>query len=294
MGGVALSQSLIRNPWGGVVAAPNVKLDGGVYSSLRMAQLGAALGTSIYDAVGRMGHLWQTCTERQTAVLPELLVRTIVDPDLVVSADLGERVDGGIRIKGTTGRIEWYGKLQESGKKGAAKRWKANPRKTNRVAIGSPSGTDGQPVVREIDIDPEVGSSSGSENGKGVRGKPEAGELADCLREHLLAEKPDHDVGDASGWTARRAAWVRGFSALLRKGRTPERVREVMAWLFGDQGGTEFRFVVESPSSLAEKWDRIEKAMARKSTAITRAGPRAAASAADLWAEAERLEAEGR
>lgn len=38
----------------------------------------------------------------------------------------------------------------------------------------------------------------------------------------------------------------------------------LLAWVFGDQGGrTEYRFRVDSPKSLGEKWDKVELAMRR-------------------------------
>jgi uncharacterized phage protein (TIGR02220 family) len=66
-------------------------------------------------ARGKMIRLWRTCTLRQSHVLPETLVRVVVDPQAVIDAELAERVDGAnIRIRGTVSRIEWYGDLRES------------------------------------------------------------------------------------------------------------------------------------------------------------------------------------
>ncbi len=93
---------------------------------------------------------------------------------------------------------------------------------------------------------------------------PEAFDLADVLREHLVTEKPDHELGEDLAWARKRPAWARAMAPLLRAGREASRARALLAWVFGDQGGTEFRFRVDSPKALREKWDRIETAMGRK------------------------------
>lgn len=84
--------------------------------------------------------------------------------------------------------------------------------------------------------------------------------LADALREHLIAEKPDHALADEVAWRRRRAKWVREMGAVARA-RDRTKALELLAWVFGDQGGKEFRFRVDSPQALREKWDRIEVAM---------------------------------
>ena len=153
-----------------MAGAPNVKLEGGVYSELRYHHLGALLGTSNYDAIGRMGHLWQFCTLQQTYVLEEALVRTVLSPDALVSAGLGERVEGGVRIKGTEGRIEWYGRLRESGRRSARKRWGKGRKQPNGSPNGLPTGSPiGHPMGGPINS--RDSNSSSSLSGKGERGK---------------------------------------------------------------------------------------------------------------------------
>jgi hypothetical protein len=75
-----------------------------------------------------MIEVWAWCTYRQTDVVaPEILATYLeVSPEevttLLVTADLGEKVKGGVRIKGCQGRIDWYGKIKAGAKKGGRAR----------------------------------------------------------------------------------------------------------------------------------------------------------------------------
>jgi hypothetical protein len=115
--------------------AASVRIEDEVYGDVRYVHLGQLLGTNHYDAIGRMSALWRQCTQEQTYVLPEAVVRVVLDPDLAIEARLAERVDGGIRIRGTRGRIEWLGKLRKNSKKGGA------ARKAKTKPNGYPSGS---------------------------------------------------------------------------------------------------------------------------------------------------------
>lgn len=79
--------------------------------------------------------------------------------------------------------------------------------------------------------------------------------------------------------------------------RTEEASLELLAWVFGDQGGrTEYRFRVDSPKALAEKFDRIETAMRQTPQARGSPGTRngRGLSAQELWEWGEQLEREER
>lgn len=247
------------------MATPNVKLDGGVFSSLRMMHLGSLLGTSVFDAVGRMALLWQTCTERQTSVLSEAQMRAVIDPDLVVEADLGERIPGGVRLKGTAGRIEWYGKVRDSGKKGAAKRWNGKP---NGVAIASPQPGDSQPVEEGEEREDVVGLSlSPGKRGPGGKGR------------RAPAKKPDVPMPDGWAPTDKHREYAAKHGLDLE--------REALA----------FRAHAETYDRRAASWNGAFSTWLLKGDERARDKARASPSAptaADLWAEADRLEAEGR
>ena len=95
-------------------------------------------------ALGKMVRLWRACTNRQTYVLEELIVAEVVPVDALVASGLGERVDGGIRIRGTKKRIEWLAKVRKGAVKGGAVN-RARIR-ASREPQGYPSGSGGAQV----------------------------------------------------------------------------------------------------------------------------------------------------
>jgi hypothetical protein len=104
---------------------PRVNIEGVAFGDGRFKALGRILGTTEYDALGRMAHVWRYCTDKQTAILAPHEVNVLTDAtDLaaaIVRANLAEELeDGTIRIRGAGGRIEWMGRLRENAKKGGA------------------------------------------------------------------------------------------------------------------------------------------------------------------------------
>jgi hypothetical protein len=89
--------------------------------------LGLKLGTNEFDALGRMVALWDFCTEKSDSVLTETLITVLSKHEKFAEAicapevGLAEHVDGGIRIKGTRGRIEWLAKRRKAARNGGAK-----------------------------------------------------------------------------------------------------------------------------------------------------------------------------
>lgn len=94
--------------------------------------------------------------------------------------------------------------------------------------------------------------------------------MADLLRDHIVEGQPSHLLTGREAWAAKRERWAREFDLLLRRDkRTAIASRSLIAWVFGPQGGTEARFVVESPGALRAKWDAIARAMSRKPSVAT-------------------------
>lgn len=106
--------------------AASVRIENDAFTDARMTVLAeAARFRNHYEALGRMAHLWRTCTATQQYVLSEAIVRAHLGklgPDALVACGLGERVEGGIRIRGTKGRIEWLEKLRVNSEKGGLAR----------------------------------------------------------------------------------------------------------------------------------------------------------------------------
>jgi hypothetical protein len=119
--------------------AASVRIEDEAFGDGRYEHLGQLLGTTKFDALGRMSFLWRQCTQENSHVLPESFVRVFVDPEKLVESRLGERVETGIRIRGTRGRIEWLAKLRKNGRKGG------RPRKPNGYPNGNQERTRIEP-----------------------------------------------------------------------------------------------------------------------------------------------------
>lgn len=133
----------------------------------------------------------------------------------------------------------------------------------------SPDSTESLTPDRDRDHDREKDRDRDHDHPRGAlqeKTHDEACErLAEALRDHLCTEKPDHRLADNTLWARSRASWEKACSGILNADRRElSRALEVLAWVFGDQGGREFRFRVDSPKALREKWDRIETAMAQR------------------------------
>ena len=137
------------------LAKAAVRIESDAFSDHRIDTLAILAGYSNkFEALGRMAHLWRTCTQREVYVLPETTVAIFLGPrgvEALIEAELGERAEGGIRIRGTKGRIEWLKNLRANASAGgrAAKERRLAIHKEPQtsstvVAEGTPSGTSGQ------------------------------------------------------------------------------------------------------------------------------------------------------
>lgn len=116
----------------------SVRVEGEALSDERYTRLAKVAGLVDADhARGKMIRLWHQCTIEKRYVLPETDVETVLGVSGVAAleaASLGERVSGGVRIRGTRGRIEWLEKLRKNGSKGG--RPKGSKTKTKREPSG--------------------------------------------------------------------------------------------------------------------------------------------------------------
>ena len=104
----------------------NVTVDDLAFSDPRFGVLAQLLGLADADhARAKVERLWLHCTHEGRYVLPEVEVAAVLGDSGVIAlitARLGRRTRGGIYLKGTKGRIEWYGKLLKASTKGVAAR----------------------------------------------------------------------------------------------------------------------------------------------------------------------------
>jgi hypothetical protein len=138
--------------------AASVRMEDEAFSDIRYDVLANVCQLADSDhARGKMAALWRQCTALGSYVLSEPTVRAVLGANAVaglIESELGERVDGGIRIRGTRGRIEWLKKLRKNASKGgkakAAKRQGVGKQEpSNSVPPPCPPAPAPSPVLKE-------------------------------------------------------------------------------------------------------------------------------------------------
>jgi hypothetical protein len=216
-----------------------VRVDATAFSDERYVTLARLAGLTDSDhARGKMLRLWRQCTDRNVQILTVECCESVLGAnasEALTKSELGEVVDGGIRICGTSGRIEWLQKLRKNGRKGGKAR--AKQELSNGLAH------------QEKEIEKDLPS-------------PEALSAAEELRGEVVAKQPTHQLSKC--FTQKlRLAWAKEFDVMhAQDGRAWPEVCAVIRWLFHEQG-SEYAFVVQSPSALRKKWDAIADRRAR-------------------------------
>jgi hypothetical protein len=129
-----------------------VRLEDAAFGDARIETLGQIAGYNRYEALGRMAHLWRWCTDRATYVVSEAVVRGCLGPqgvEALLESDLGERVEGGIRVRGTVGRVEWLDVKRKAGQAGgeASAKQKASTRQAPVKQTPSTSQANANPLT---------------------------------------------------------------------------------------------------------------------------------------------------
>jgi hypothetical protein len=96
--------------------AASVRIEDEAFSDTRIELLGSLLGTSKYDALGRLAYVWRQATATGKYTLPESVVAHIIDVEKLVSAKLAVKTKTGVRIRGARGRVEWLERARVSGR----------------------------------------------------------------------------------------------------------------------------------------------------------------------------------
>lgn len=124
------------------------------------------------------------------------------------------------------------------------------------------SGNSDTPGIQPTDPEPPKQPKSQAERDEEKAGRchERAWKAADRFRELVLEQQPGHAMRNKpwSGHTGSRLSWAYSLHLLVTAdGRSWEDLHDVLQWLFKRQTAGKHNFVVQSPDSLREKWDRI-------------------------------------
>lgn len=264
-------------------------MDSSIATDPRFKLLARQLGIDWRQAIGACFLVWLACYDRREEALSSDEIDIAADLEGFAAALEAVSLatvqkDGRLLIHGVKRRIEFLSEQASRGSRGGrasgASRSRAS-RGGNPNWIAGVSGTSngtkdieanasGTAQAHSLTLSPALAldlrdppPSGGADRGqKEPDLSPSGARLADSLREQLLLAKPDHQLSRPEEWRARRPGWVKQCATLARK-VGEQRAAAAISWVFGDQNGREwkYRIVVESPASLDEKLDRIERAM---------------------------------
>lgn len=141
--------------------AAAVRIDASAFTDPRFKILGSLIGSDRFRAIGCMAMVWSHCTEHQARTLSAEVIDALTDvegfSESMVRAGLGERIEDGIRICGTKGRIEWLATKRKNARKGG---------EANRAKWGSKREPKGDPKGSRTGAEREpIGSTTGEPNG---------------------------------------------------------------------------------------------------------------------------------
>lgn len=163
--------------------AASVRIEDEAFGDLRYDVLAGLCGLSDADhARGKMALLWRQCTALAVYVLPVSIVAAVLGENgasALVESGLGEACDGGIRVRGTRGRIEWLKKLKKAARKGGL------ARAASRQSVGKQKAASTLPTVSVPA--PAPSPSDSEKKTKGARA-PAIGQAADRTALLLAAD----------------------------------------------------------------------------------------------------------
>jgi hypothetical protein len=238
--------------------AASVRIEDEAFGDGRYEHLGQLLGTTKFDALGRMSFLWRQCTQENSHVLPESFVRVFVDPEKLVESRLGERVDTGIRIRGTRGRIEWLAKLRKNGRKGG------RPRKPNGYPNGNQERTNTEP-----ESNPPAPAPAPAPIKKEEGSLPDRA-LATKLILRIIANHPGCSLTKlkAEKKTELLAKWADHVRLMREVDKHSEQdISAVIDWC---QSDTFWRNTILSAEKLRKQWDQLIARMGSKAPSAKR------------------------
>lgn len=144
--------------------AASVRVEDDAFKDERFEVLARVAGLADADhARGKMLRVWRQCTAQNTHVLSEAIVCGVLGQngaEALVQSELGERVEGGIRIRGTSGRIEWLEKLRKNGKKGGRAKGRAIAKQLPSKSVARQEQEQEKEQDQEFSDSPPKGGAS--------------------------------------------------------------------------------------------------------------------------------------
>ena len=223
-----------------------VRTESDAFGDVRYERLARLAGLADADhARGKMARLWRQCTMEKRYVLPiEDVIEVLGERAIAALTEsrLGEEVDGGVRIRGTKGRIEWLDKLRKNGRKGGRpKKTKCKPSgsgESNPLALLC-SGSATAPV-RDPDqppLPPLQGGSSEPPAGRKGKAKAKKPKPEPTPAEHETAMRVLGKLGDRTGIAYEgRDSHVRLIAHRLRDGISERDLRGIAAYCWSELG----------------------------------------------------------
>jgi uncharacterized phage protein (TIGR02220 family) len=100
----------------------SVRIEEEAFNDPRIAVLGELQGYSHYEALGRLAHLWRYCTTRGIYAVPPAIAERLIGSGggaALLASELAEaEPNGQLRVRGTSGRIEWLQKIRAASMRG--------------------------------------------------------------------------------------------------------------------------------------------------------------------------------
>jgi hypothetical protein len=280
-----------------VVVVARMSIDDKVCRDPRITVLAATLGWSRRETVGCLIlDVWPICYDQECHLISERIIDAAAGRDgfavAMIECELASRDRGGrIRISGAKERIEYLNHKKRAGRQGGlnsansrakdikqtSSTWGSTPQAVGNPSVPDPVPASAPPTAKENTHGPvALAPGSGESEGLGVlKAKikrtvadkaalvpARAWKAADYLRGQILAEDPKAAVS-RQPWGddvqhGIRLGWANEIRIMVeRDKRTYEEIAEVLRFVFHEQSSGH-KFVVQSPGSLKDKWDRIQ------------------------------------
>lgn len=202
----------------------------------RVKLLGQRFGWSRRETMGALLDVFAVAYDREDDVLPDAEIDAAADKqgfaDAMVDVDLGERIDGEVRVKGAAERIEYLAKKREAGQKGGRK--SGESRRKRREAKRSSASEAGQAHGNPPDSVPD----SVPDSQRSLPRDPAVPGPAPSTREPHPTEPPDQRTQSPPAPTTEipTAAMLMRELEVARSEAARELGVEVLPLVFGDRG----------------------------------------------------------